>query len=134
MNRTILFVLLFALFVLPVTCAFADSGNDDLLSNKIVGTWVMHKKNDYAEMYGETNYKDDGSFQSDGYFIFDGEKSMIEFSGNWSIKEGVLTEDVKKSNTPEISGASQFRVLSISDKHYNFISLKSGEADYATRK
>lgn len=134
MKSSNLLVLVLLLCAFTASIAFAGNQQDEEFSEAIVGTWVMHKKNDHSEMYGETNYKDDKSFQSSGYFILNGEKSIIEFSGEWSIVEGVLTEEVIQSNTAEINGQARYKIISVSDDKYMFVSEKTGVVDSMQKK
>ena len=133
MNHRTFLSLLLMMFV-SVTLAVAAPPSDAEASKLLAGEWVMPPDRLNAVVKGASfQFKEDGIFTSKGLLLLREEKVQIEFDGKWSIKDGVLTEEITHTSHPAIipSGlVTRDTIISITDKEYKIRTAKGQEERY----
>ncbi len=133
-KKTIIITLFCMFFAITIAQAETVQYNDNDLQRLVVGTWILHKKSDVAEMYGETEYQKNGRMVGKGYVIFQGQQTKFEFEGKWAISAGRLYEMVDRSNTPELMGTGIDRIISIDQNEFVRKDEDTGEIETFTKK
>jgi hypothetical protein len=88
----------------------------------MVGSWVLPR-----EQYGAVRkgggftFKRDGTFTSYGLFAQGNAQIRIEVRGKWSIKKGILTEEITASSHPDVVPVglvTRDTLLAVTDNEY----------------
>jgi hypothetical protein len=100
----------------------------------LTGSWVVP-----AEEYTATSknggftFRPDGTFSSFGVFRVHDQDMRIEVEGKWSIKDGVLIEELTKSSQPQMALVGRLTrdtLLAVTDKQYRFRTERGTEHTY----
>src|SRR4051812_22137236 len=112
------------LVALIATHLIAAPPPDAEATKLLIGSWVVP-----GEQYTATSkdggftFRADGTFSSYGVFHIPNQDLRIEVEGKWSVKDGVLVEDLTKSSQPQmapVGSLTRDTLLIVTDKEYRF--------------
>ena len=115
----------FVVIALATSPAFSAAPPDSEATKMLVGSWVAPREqyNEGLSSHGGFTFKRDGTFSSYGIFVRGDQKIRIDVKGKWSIKNGVLIEELTSSSRPELAPkglVTRDTLLAVTDKEYRF--------------
>jgi len=121
-----------------VTLAFsqlsAGPPPDPEATKVLIGSWVVPMEEYPATISdGGFTFNPDGTFSSFGVLRYDDQVMRLEVEGKWSIKNGVLIEELTKSSQPQISPVGTLTrdtLLVVTDRQYRFRTESGVEHTY----
>src|SRR5262249_5722015 len=110
---------------------------DTEASTLLIGSWVV-PRDQHRNMGqdGDYTFKSDGTFSSYGVFHVGDQDLRIEVEGTWSVKDGVLIEELTKSSEPQrarIGSVSRDTLLAVTDREYSFRNEGAVEHTYVRK-
>jgi hypothetical protein len=120
-TRILITLVLVALVVSQLDAALPP---DPEATKLLTGNWVVPIEEYTATIKdGGFTFRPDGTFSSFGVFRVHDQDMRIEVEGKWSIKNGVLIEELTKSNQPQMAPVGTLTrdtLLEITDRQYRF--------------
>jgi hypothetical protein len=92
----------------------------------LIGSWAV--PND--EYSGGFTFRADGTYSMFGVFRVRYRNLRVDAEGKWSIKNGILIEEVTKSSPPEtllVGTITRDTLLSVTDKEYRYRTEQGAE-------
>jgi uncharacterized protein (TIGR03066 family) len=131
MYRSLCLGLLFA-FALPAGAA-DKKPSDDEITKLLPGKWTHEEDEMGVKVKVVTTYKKDGTFAGTADIDAKGKTLTIKVSGTWKVKNGVIEEEIQKSDSNFVpkGKTSKDTVLAISETS---LKLKSEEGKEVTAK
>ncbi len=103
----------------------------------LVGNWVVPRDQfTVLKKDGGFTFKSDGTFSSYGVFRVRDEDLRIEVQGKWSVKDGILVEELTTSSEPKIAPVgwtTRDTLLAVTDKEYRFRTDQKVEYTYVRK-
>jgi hypothetical protein len=107
---------------------------DSEASKLLVGSWAVSVDQDNEMMKaGGDTFRRNGTFASFTIFRGAGEDVRIDTEGKWSIKDGMLIEQLTKSSRPDIARPGRItrdRLLSVTGKEYRLRTEQGKEFNF----
>ena len=108
--------------LLSASSALGKPPSDIDAGSMLIGNWVVAREQ-YNTVHkgGGFTFKRDGTFSSYGIFARADEQIRIDVKGKWTIKGGILTEELTSSSHPEIVAAglvTRDTLLAVTNKEY----------------
>jgi hypothetical protein len=104
----------------------------------LVGDWVVPPEQYTAtSKAGGFTFRPDGTFSSYGVFHIGDKDLRIEVEGKWSVKDGLLIEELTKSSQPQmapVGTVTKDTLLGVTDKEYRFRTEQGGVEHSYVRK
>jgi len=130
-------LLTFVVAALVALQLFAAPPPDAEVSRLLVGSWVVPREQYTATSKdGGFTFISDGTFSSYGVFHVRDQDIRIEVEGKWSIKDGVLIEELTKSSQPQMAPVGTLTrdtLLAVTDKEYRFRTDRGVEHTYVRK-
>lgn len=102
------------LFFVPTqVISESDENRDELLKQKIIGSWCKGET-----PYGVTTFKEDGGYEGKIYMSTERSELLMEIEGEWWIEDGKLYNKLTRTEPPvEVVGGNTIvdRIIGISD-------------------
>ena len=123
------------LAVLAAFQATAAPPPDVEAAKLLVGTWIIPRAQYPAwSKDGAFVFRPDGTFTSYSILrVRDDGDLRVDIEGKWSVKKGVLIEEVTKSSQPQIIRVglvTRDTLLAVTDKEYRYRTARGSEHTY----
>jgi hypothetical protein len=127
----------FLIIALSTFAAFSAPPTDAEATKMLVGSWVV-PRDQYTAVSkdGGFTFKVDGTFTSYGVFHIHDEDLRIEVKGKWSVKDGVLIEELTSSSHAQMAPVglvTHDKLLVVTDKEYRFRTQQEAEHTYVRK-
>ena len=87
--------------VLSGSVSGEQSVSDESIRRLLVGTWGIAIQGAEYSVYGETQYRKDGSRSGRGIILSNETEERTSFEGTWHVEDGYLISETTSSPNPE---------------------------------
>src|SRR5262245_24619589 len=123
-----------------ISTCLGQSVRDKELASKLIGTWIVppkqyhngpgsYRKVGSVMKSASRTFRPDGTFKLSAVLTIDGRDVPLRDEGKWQIENGVLIQEITKSDQPQIvpvGVVTKDILVSVTDTEYRF-RTKDGE-------